>query len=63
MSWNSWQDFFAMGGYGLYVWGSVIAVFTALTAEVTSLVVRWKASVAIAQRSRPVASSRHENQA
>ena len=22
MIWNSWQDFWAMGGYGLYVWGS-----------------------------------------
>jgi heme exporter protein D len=22
MIWNSWADFWAMGGYGLYVWGS-----------------------------------------
>lgn len=22
MIWNSWLDFWAMGGYGLYVWGS-----------------------------------------
>ena len=22
MNWNSAADFFAMGGYGLYVWGS-----------------------------------------
>lgn len=22
MIWNSWRDFWAMGGYGLYVWGS-----------------------------------------
>jgi heme exporter protein D len=22
MNWNSANDFFAMGGYGLYVWGS-----------------------------------------
>jgi heme exporter protein D len=22
MSWNSWNEFFHMGGYGLYVWGS-----------------------------------------
>ena len=21
MVWNSWSDFFAMGGYGFYVWG------------------------------------------
>ena len=22
MIWNSWTEFWAMGGYGLYVWGS-----------------------------------------
>ena len=22
MIWNSWSEFWAMGGYGLYVWGS-----------------------------------------
>ena len=22
MNWSSWSDFLAMGGYGLYVWGS-----------------------------------------
>jgi heme exporter protein D len=22
MYWGNWQDFFAMGGYALYVWGS-----------------------------------------
>ena len=22
MMWNSWTEFWAMGGYGLYVWGS-----------------------------------------
>jgi len=22
MIWNNWNDFWAMGGYGLYVWGS-----------------------------------------
>jgi heme exporter protein D len=22
MIWNSWSDFWHMGGYGLYVWGS-----------------------------------------
>ena len=21
--WNSWSDFLAMGGYGLFVWGSL----------------------------------------
>ena len=22
MIWNSWSEFWAMGGYGIYVWGS-----------------------------------------
>jgi heme exporter protein D len=22
MIWNNWSEFWAMGGYGLYVWGS-----------------------------------------
>lgn len=26
MTWNSWSEFFAMGGYGLYVWGAYAAV-------------------------------------
>jgi heme exporter protein D len=26
VTWNSSSDFFAMGGYGLYVWGSYGAV-------------------------------------
>ena len=32
MIWNSWSEFWAMGGYGLYVWGSfgVTALFVAL---------------------------------
>ena len=32
MIWNSWSEFWTMGGYGLYVWGSfgVTALFMAL---------------------------------
>ena len=32
MIWNSWSDFWAMGGYGVYVWSSfgVTAVLMAL---------------------------------
>jgi heme exporter protein D len=33
MNWNSAADFFAMGGYGLYVWGSFGACALALLAE------------------------------
>jgi heme exporter protein D len=45
MIWHNWQDFFAMGGYALYVWGSVAAVFAAILFEVTELAWRRKAIV------------------
>ena len=33
MNWHSWQAFVAMGGYGLYVWGSFGMVLLALVLE------------------------------
>ena len=33
MIWNSPADFFAMGGYGLYVWGSYGAALLLMTLE------------------------------
>jgi heme exporter protein D len=36
MIWNSWNDFWAMGGYGLYVWGSF-----GVTALLMALEVVW----------------------
>ena len=33
MNWGSWQNFFAMGGYGLYVWGSYIMTLAVMLAE------------------------------
>lgn len=38
MQWNSVSEFFAMGGYALYVWGSFGA--TAVVMLVESLVIR-----------------------
>lgn len=40
MIWNSWGDFFAMGGYALYVWGSVLVTFILLAGEVVALRMR-----------------------
>jgi heme exporter protein D len=34
MNWNSWSEFFLMGGYAFYVWGSVIVTFALLAIEV-----------------------------
>lgn len=46
MNWNSWADFIHMGGYGLYVWGSLSVMVAAMVLEV------WQ----IATRSRNVRS-------
>ena len=35
--WNSWSDFFAMGGYGLYVWGSFAVTAAVMLGEVLAL--------------------------
>ena len=42
MIWQSWSDFFAMGGYALYVWGSVAVVFVFMLVEVIALNIRNK---------------------
>jgi heme exporter protein D len=33
MSWNSFDDFIHMGGYGLYVWGSYGVTLVVMVAE------------------------------
>ena len=40
MNWGSWQNFLAMGGYGLYVWGSYAVTLAVLVAEIVALVTR-----------------------
>lgn len=37
MMWSTWGEFWAMGGYGLYVWGSYGAAFIAILIEIISL--------------------------
>ena len=41
--WTSMGDFLAMGGYGLYVWGSFGVTALALAAELWGLRMRRKA--------------------
>ena len=38
----NWSEFFSMGGYGLYVWGSYITTVVVLGAEVVLLMKRKK---------------------
>jgi heme exporter protein D len=35
--WQSWSDFLAMGGYGLYVWGSFAMTAVVLLFEMWAL--------------------------
>ena len=37
MQWESISDFFAMGGYGLYVWGSYIVTVLCVVIELVDL--------------------------
>ena len=37
MMWASWGEFWAMGGYGLYVWGSYGAAFIVILIEIILL--------------------------
>lgn len=42
MIWASWQDFFFMGGYALYVWGSVLVCLLCLIIELVGLRLGWQ---------------------
>jgi heme exporter protein D len=37
MNWASWNDFVAMGGYGLYVWGSYGVTLGMMVTEIVLL--------------------------
>ncbi|MBS0300081.1 MAG: heme exporter protein CcmD [Proteobacteria bacterium] len=37
MNWSSWSEFFAMGGYGLYVWGSYAVTVICVAGEILSI--------------------------
>lgn len=46
MTWNSWSDFLAMGGYGLYVWGSLGVCALVCVVEPISLNLKRRALLA-----------------
>jgi heme exporter protein D len=46
MIWASWSDFWAMGGYALYVWGSYAVVALVLLLEVYSAAQRQRRAIA-----------------
>ena len=40
MNWGSVSEFFAMGGYGFYVWGSYAVTFVLIVLELAMLAAR-----------------------
>jgi len=40
MNWQSWGQFLAMGGYGLYVWGSLLVVLISVAGELLDVI--WR---------------------
>jgi heme exporter protein D len=45
MNWGSWDNFWMMGGYGLYVWGSYAVTLALIVAEIALLRVRRRAAL------------------
>ncbi|MDP1535757.1 MAG: heme exporter protein CcmD [Burkholderiales bacterium] len=45
MNWGSWSNFWAMGGYGLYVWGSYAVTIALIIAEIALLRMRRRAAL------------------
>ncbi|GAB2845224.1 hypothetical protein GCM10027277_11600 [Pseudoduganella ginsengisoli] len=56
MNWHSLEEFAAMGGYGVYVWGSVLATGAALALELVLLSRRKRAALGAAALSARLGS-------
>lgn len=52
MNWSGADAFFAMGGYGFYVWGSYAMTALAIAVEVLALTARRRRSRALAAGGR-----------
>lgn len=59
--WDSFSDFLAMGGYGLYVWGSF--GMTALIVVVEPIVVARQRKATIARLKRLLSAEARSNEA
>ena len=52
MSWNSWEEFWDMGGYAFFVWGSYSVVFAGVALELWLAVRHRSAVLALLRRNR-----------
>lgn len=50
MNWVGWSQFWEMGGYGLYVWGSYTVTLFAIAAELVLLARRRSSSLQTLRR-------------
>jgi heme exporter protein D len=50
VTWGSWDAFWSMGGYGLYVWGSYAMAVAVFAVEIWQLKSRRRAAVHEAKR-------------
>jgi heme exporter protein D len=63
MNWGSWQNFIAMGGYGLYVWGSYVVTLIALVVEIVALVTRRRGVIESLAKYYAARRRNHETEA
>ena len=52
MVWGSWDNFWAMGGYGAFVWGSYGVTVAALAVEIGLVRMRRRRALAEVERNR-----------
>ena len=60
LHWKSWSDFVAMGGYGLYVWGSFAMTVAVLFGEVWALRARRRSLARDGHADAAMEGSAHE---
>ena len=62
MQWASWSDFWAMGGYGFFVWGSYGVTAALMIAEVILVMRRRRATLEqLARAARMEKGQRNES--
>lgn len=50
MNWNSWSEFFHMGGYALYVWGSYAVTALLIAGEMLFLRMHRRKALELVRR-------------
>ena len=58
MTWNSMSDFWHMGGYGLYVWGSYAVTLVVMLAETWAVRHRQRRAMEAAREEAAMEGSR-----